>query len=102
NNHELPDRLSFPTRRSSDLGPTRRHLHTGDGDQRLDTIPDRIFEWSEGHAGGGADAVVAQFRLGPDRPELGFARLDAVGKGINRSEEHTSELQSPYDLVCRL
>src|SRR5437867_7355230 len=22
--------------------------------------------------------------------------------GINRSEEHTSELQSPYDLVCRL
>src|SRR5207248_11763495 len=23
-------------------------------------------------------------------------------KGIFRSEEHTSELQSPYDLVCRL
>src|SRR5438094_8300709 len=23
-------------------------------------------------------------------------------KGIKRSEEHTSELQSPYDLVCRL
>src|SRR5207248_9558709 len=22
--------------------------------------------------------------------------------GFNRSEEHTSELQSPYDLVCRL
>src|SRR5207248_7341248 len=22
--------------------------------------------------------------------------------GISRSEEHTSELQSPYDLVCRL
>src|SRR5207248_4650079 len=28
-----------------------------------------------------------------------FARLDA---GSRRSEEHTSELQSPYDLVCRL
>src|SRR5207248_9409185 len=35
---------------------------------------------------------------------------DAVGKfmstngrdTLNRSEEHTSELQSPYDLVCRL
>src|SRR5437867_10234250 len=27
----------------------------------------------------------------------------AVGKlARNRSEEHTSELQSPYDLVCRL
>src|SRR5437867_6789766 len=24
------------------------------------------------------------------------------GGGILRSEEHTSELQSPYDLVCRL
>src|SRR5437867_7994729 len=23
-------------------------------------------------------------------------------QGENRSEEHTSELQSPYDLVCRL
>src|SRR5207248_3650550 len=24
------------------------------------------------------------------------------GEGATRSEEHTSELQSPYDLVCRL
>src|SRR5207248_11686347 len=24
------------------------------------------------------------------------------GEGVQRSEEHTSELQSPYDLVCRL
>src|SRR5437867_8274873 len=24
------------------------------------------------------------------------------GRFANRSEEHTSELQSPYDLVCRL
>src|SRR5207248_4839738 len=41
-------------------------------------------------------------------------RLDAAGEGLPvdverqvrphqpRSEEHTSELQSPYDLVCRL
>src|SRR5207248_11167385 len=31
-------------------------------------------------------------------------RLNAVngGRFIPRSEEHTSELQSPYDLVCRL
>src|SRR5207248_10110628 len=26
----------------------------------------------------------------------------ACGKSAKRSEEHTSELQSPYDLVCRL
>src|SRR5437867_8828767 len=25
-----------------------------------------------------------------------------TGSGFPRSEEHTSELQSPYDLVCRL
>src|SRR5438094_2503752 len=30
-----------------------------------------------------------------------FDRLDYVAP-MNRSEEHTSELQSPYDLVCRL
>src|SRR5437867_6379484 len=26
----------------------------------------------------------------------------AAGNSLQRSEEHTSELQSPYDLVCRL
>src|SRR5207248_7056933 len=29
-------------------------------------------------------------------------RRKVVGFRENRSEEHTSELQSPYDLVCRL
>src|SRR5207248_7196153 len=29
-------------------------------------------------------------------------KYDACQKGCSRSEEHTSELQSPYDLVCRL
>src|SRR5207248_8969856 len=28
--------------------------------------------------------------------------VDVGGLGHARSEEHTSELQSPYDLVCRL
>src|SRR5256885_7167942 len=30
------------------------------------------------------------------------ARRDALGGGRCRSEEHTSELQSPCNLVCRL
>src|SRR5207248_11459852 len=30
------------------------------------------------------------------------SRLDARARPPSRSEEHTSELQSPYDLVCRL
>src|SRR5207248_8018529 len=31
-----------------------------------------------------------------------FANQVAVFAHVPRSEEHTSELQSPYDLVCRL
>src|SRR5438034_8106924 len=37
--------------------------------------------------------------------DVGLARYDfnpAVGEGDERSEEHTSELQSHSDLVCRL
>src|SRR5207248_11389407 len=41
-----------------------------------------------------------------DRPNRGFLRrLPGRRAGLcgrRRSEEHTSELQSPYDLVCRL
>src|SRR5438094_7606485 len=39
-----------------------------------------------------------------DGPPLHPARLRAVRRHLpeSRSEEHTSELQSPYDLVCRL
>src|SRR5689334_23557467 len=32
----------------------------------------------------------------------GAARLDGPGRAISRSEEHTSELQSQFHLVCRL
>src|SRR5256885_3150453 len=37
------------------------------------------------------------------RIEAGYASGDdAPGFGVRRSEEHTSELQSPCNLVCRL
>src|SRR2546421_6520958 len=39
-------------------------------------------------------------RVEPGRPERG--RPTVGGKGRERSEEHTSELQSRSDLVCRL
>src|SRR5256885_2554229 len=49
-------------------------------------------------AGGGAG--VAQQR--PGRASLG-PRTDSAGRDhAGRSEEHTSELQSPCNLVCRL
>src|SRR5947208_9366165 len=67
---------SFPTRRSSDLGRG----------------PDRT-RTQELQAGAGP---------GPRRDEgvRGQAREDPPRRG--RSEEHTSELQSPDHLVCRL
>src|SRR5438094_6225966 len=35
-------------------------------------------------------------------PERGVVTATIVRLHVERSEEHTSELQSPYDLVCRL
>src|SRR5256885_7230348 len=40
----------------------------------------------------------ADFRRG----RLRLARCGALGRRLDRSEEHTSELQSPCNLVCRL
>src|SRR5438034_7371633 len=82
---------SFPTRRSSDL-----------------TLPDQVagmkglaakYPWIDidragiyGHSGGGYATADAMFRY-PDFFKVGISE---------RSEEHTSELQSHSDLVCRL
>src|SRR5207248_10728291 len=45
-----------------------------------------------------SNAIVA-FGIGGDELQVPTAAFRAV---YERSEEHTSELQSPYDLVCRL
>src|SRR5207248_7294608 len=45
------------------------------------------------------DLVVDRFR---DLLDENVRRRDFSLQGVGRSEEHTSELQSPYDLVCRL
>src|SRR5438874_9896120 len=73
------DLLSFPTRRSSDLFAPCRF--------------DR------------GDFGVPFHRHGQARPNVGEAHVPkryAVSDGLVRSEEHTSELQSRRDLVCRL
>src|SRR5437867_5233131 len=43
-------------------------------------------------------------RLASDYPDVGAIVLECTNMPpyAARSEEHTSELQSPYDLVCRL
>src|SRR5207248_9537334 len=77
------DHPSFPTRRSSDL-PGRRSP-TGES-------PTSTHCWSP------APPYRAERNRSVER-QLFDADHDAFRE---RSEEHTSELQSPYDLVCRL
>src|SRR5207248_9831236 len=84
---------SFPTRRSSDLDFAPQPFHKAI--QRNDII-----------------AVISQRRRRDGKLELAFfsKKVDCFFAHFSiersflfeRSEEHTSELQSPYDLVCRL
>src|SRR5947208_10217438 len=52
------------------------------------------------------DLAVREYRtvlqLGPGRPGIHFRLGRTLLKRSQRSEEHTSELQSPDHLVCRL
>src|SRR5207249_12134172 len=79
----LPSLLSFPTRRSSDLDrPLRdwralRNLVLAGGDE----------------VGAAATTTITGRRIRAWGPDTGASA---------RSEEHTSELQSRFDLVCRL
>src|SRR5207248_4448567 len=53
----------------------------------------------------GRDEGVERFLLLGHRAarfDVGTEQRGGQGAGSARSEEHTSELQSPYDLVCRL
>src|SRR5205085_10340442 len=70
------DLHSFPTRRSSDLHRIGGDSMSGDGDR-----PDAV---------------------GADKPHPAVAKTGARTERGARSEEHTSELQSQSNLVCRL
>src|SRR5207248_9369898 len=81
---------SFPTRRSSDLSKLlERKL-------QLDVMGGYHYE----------GYVVQPDDAGRNIPAVRDTRLMSLADfetGLTpRSEEHTSELQSPYDLVCRL
>src|SRR5207249_10576197 len=88
---------SFPTRRSSDLA----------------RVTARLAEvlWDEGRLSDAVEMMDRSFDvLATDEPDEGIASLAAqlgrmlffAGKPDLRSEEHTSELQSRFELVCRL
>src|SRR5207249_7632727 len=94
------DLHSFPTRRSSDLIFQLQQDY--DADLRaitgqLDHVPLIVSQQSTfPNAPGGAPSMLAQWRMAVDHPDA------ILCAGPKRSEEHTSELQSRFDLVCRL
>src|SRR5438874_10731649 len=87
------DPHSFPTRRSSDLG------HSG---------PVRFERSLELDRARDADVLLAYAMNGEALPHQHGYPLRLIVPGwyavasVKRSEEHTSELQSRRDLVCRL
>src|SRR5690606_39493188 len=95
--HHL-DLHSFPTRRSSDLSG-QIALDTETGELVLDSIEKETTVVMENlkaileEAGTSFKNVL--------KATIFISDMDNFGK-INRSEEHTSELQSRENLVCRL
>src|SRR5207247_10784126 len=87
------DLHSFPTRRSSDL-PGRLFREKGCGRvgrSALGKLAGRVAQRGKDRML--ADAV---------KPVLGILEIRLAAVHQARSEEHTSELQSRVDLVCRL
>src|SRR5439155_9222209 len=97
----LQDLPSFPTRRSSDLKVRRRHGHYS---PRGGLFPEhhnavRLIKWQRFEEHRITDAKNS--RIGADSEgQRDCCRHRKTG--ILRSEEHTSELQSRGQLVCRL
>src|SRR5207248_10972596 len=97
-----PHLRSFPTRRSSDLftgmllkllSQFQPHYVTVAIDLPGKTFRDDLYDQYKGTRGAAPDDLPPQIPRILEVTEL---------FGIPRSEEHTSELQSPYELVCRL
>src|SRR5690349_24115295 len=80
----LRDLHSFPTRRSSDLGPR--------GDERVARL----------RLGSGKRRSKNETGRSRSRCTFGIRPGQPAGARGPRSEEHTSELQSRRELVCRL
>src|SRR5256885_8858219 len=80
-----PRSTLFPTRRSSDLATYTEYLR-----KYPENKPQYTFMTNESDALG---KIRGGLQVDLFRPYVGW---------VQRSEEHTSELQSPCNLVCRL
>src|SRR5699024_11343229 len=85
----LCDLHSFPTRRSSDLRPFRRVILS----KRSDLSVSRLMF---------TESRPAARRAEHWRANVIPLVVMPIFSSPSRSEEHTSELQSRFDLVCRL
>src|SRR5207248_11082596 len=89
------DLHSFPTRRSSDLqSDILRNVHIAPSTLKVAAmfaVMTRLEEPKRANVD-----IVKKMKLYDGEDVEGYKSKDV------RSEEHTSELQSPYDLVCRL
>src|SRR5207302_11431178 len=93
-----PDLHPFPTRRSADL-PAGSHSEFDAGARQLIQEFQDPLNWLDG------ERFFPEKHLFPmtEFPDLRIRQIaKKVTKDILRSEEHTSELQSRENLVCRL
>src|SRR5699024_12284495 len=93
---------SFPTRRSSDLLHHRLRGRADPAVRLPRPVPDPGVRH---HAVPEGEATGVLTTPGPRRPGMTEVSGRPPARGCNgyygRSEEHTSELQSRFDLVCR-
>src|SRR5437867_1293018 len=73
--------------------------HRGETVQRHFLRQDEVLRFGDLSARGVAEAAVPVGEEHFDRPHEGRGGAQHGPRGAPRSEEHTSELQSPYDLV---
>src|SRR5206468_5658766 len=101
NSHrELPDRHPFPTRRSSDLLAVA--LMFQDSETKKAEARELIEQNLKTSSASIDDQIVKGVLLSNKKETLKEG-IKLLEKAFNtRSEEHTSELQSRSDLVCRL
>src|SRR5699024_12873064 len=97
----LRDLLSFPTRRSSDLDQWKPATYTKDyfnnrfGFEKRQLQDQMLNALTQVKQPG---LAIIEAPMGSGKTETALA----LAEDYARSEEHTSELQSRFDLVCRL
>src|SRR5699024_12601756 len=89
---------SFPTRRSSDLRPQEKSR----GKQETPTLAQYSRDLTQAARQSELDPVIGRDGEIQRIIQILSRRTKNNPVLIGRSEEHTSELQSRFDLVCRL